>query len=451
MLVTLGAAAFAQSATEQATLGGTVSGVVIDAISGEPIEGAYVGLGDFGDAGGANHRRHEAMGLKRDARTDAEGRFALERVASLDEFPWMMHHALFATHPDYVRRDCEVVIREGAKSVEVRFELERAARIEVVARDPAGAPLTGLVMARLERLDGRPFIPPGRDPHLSSFASSGWAKTPAGEQLGDRVEFTELAAGDYAVDVFQFDAAVSAFDRTPASQQPIVRTKGAVYAGGDARVSVEAGESLRVDVRPIDRATRAVVRIPRDNVDETGPLPFGLLLSRRLGLELWDDGEMHGPEDHRFGRLIKNSMILCIVEPGEEFLLVNLPPGEYAVFGGWLPRLRAARMKVEPGKTVSVFLPDITEAAEASRFPAGLDRRLRLDAGEMTIEELCAVLNQAHEGELTFRADRQIAQETVALVGEEASIWDLLESVYLQTGCRVKTNGDASLWILPDR
>jgi hypothetical protein len=144
-------------------------------------------------------------------------------------------------------------------------------------------------------------------------------------------------------------------------------------------------------------------------------------------------------------------MILCIVEPGEEFLLVNLPPGEYAVFGGWLPRLRAARMKVEPGKTVSVFLPDITEAAEASRFPAGLDRRLRLDAGEMTIEELCAVLNQAHEGELTFRADRQIAQETVALVGEEASIWDLLESVYLQTGCRVKTNGDASLWILPDR
>jgi hypothetical protein len=57
---------------------GRIRGVVVNAATGQPVAGAYVGVGDFGDSGGSNYERHRAQGFFAKAETDRQGRFILD-------------------------------------------------------------------------------------------------------------------------------------------------------------------------------------------------------------------------------------------------------------------------------------------------------------------------------------------------------------------------------------
>ena len=147
---------------------GRICGVVVSSVTDEPIAGAYVGIGDFGDSGGTNYSRHRQQGFFAKAETDEQGRFILEGVAFRDD------HPLVVTHPEFVRSDMMVAVCEGEPELDVKVGLKPAAKINVMVVDSNGNPLEDLWLFRLEALDGRRFIPPGRDRHLSSFASSVW-------------------------------------------------------------------------------------------------------------------------------------------------------------------------------------------------------------------------------------------------------------------------------------
>ncbi|MHC4166887.1 MAG: peptidase associated/transthyretin-like domain-containing protein, partial [Planctomycetota bacterium] len=116
---------------------GKIAGVVVEAATGKPIIGAYVGVGDFGDSGGSNYSRHSEQGLFAKARTDAQGRFVLEGLAFQD-------HPLVVTHPDFVRHDLAVTLLKGALEPDIRIGLKPAAKIDVTVVDSSGEPLEGI-------------------------------------------------------------------------------------------------------------------------------------------------------------------------------------------------------------------------------------------------------------------------------------------------------------------
>ena len=62
--------ASASSAFDAPEHPGTISGTVVSSATGAPVAGAYVGIGDFGDAGGANLERFRKQGLYAETQTD---------------------------------------------------------------------------------------------------------------------------------------------------------------------------------------------------------------------------------------------------------------------------------------------------------------------------------------------------------------------------------------------
>ena len=60
---------------------GRITGVVLSAATGKPIAGAYVGVGDFGDAGGSNLGRFQKQGIYAHTETDEKGSFVLTNLA----------------------------------------------------------------------------------------------------------------------------------------------------------------------------------------------------------------------------------------------------------------------------------------------------------------------------------------------------------------------------------
>jgi len=99
--------------------------------TGVPVAGAYVGIGDFGDAAGTNLERFRKQGLFAHTETDEQGRFVLTGAAVPGE------HPLLVTHPEHVRHDQTLALRgEGKAEVDVR--LKPAATIEATAVDAAG-------------------------------------------------------------------------------------------------------------------------------------------------------------------------------------------------------------------------------------------------------------------------------------------------------------------------
>jgi len=72
LIAAISSAAGAESddSAEQSRHPGRITGVVLSAASGKPIAGAYVGVGDFGDAGGSNLARFQQQGLYAYTETD---------------------------------------------------------------------------------------------------------------------------------------------------------------------------------------------------------------------------------------------------------------------------------------------------------------------------------------------------------------------------------------------
>jgi len=126
---------------------GRIVGVVVEAATGNPVGGAYVGVGDFGDSGGSNYSRHRRQGLFAKATTDQQGRFVLDGLAFRD-------HPLVVTHPGFVRYDRVVHLRQGAPEPDIRVGLKPTATIDVTVVDSSGEPLEGIWHFRLEALEG---------------------------------------------------------------------------------------------------------------------------------------------------------------------------------------------------------------------------------------------------------------------------------------------------------
>jgi hypothetical protein len=129
---------------ERAEMRGMISGVVVDAVTGKPIAGAYVGTGDFGDSGGSNYSRHRAQGLHAAAETDAEGRFELDGLAFTYDHDFLDGHPLVVTHPEYVRHDQTVALSKDTPGPHIRVSLTPAARIDITVVDSSSNALEDL-------------------------------------------------------------------------------------------------------------------------------------------------------------------------------------------------------------------------------------------------------------------------------------------------------------------
>ncbi|MHC4640007.1 MAG: M56 family metallopeptidase [Planctomycetota bacterium] len=433
---------------------GRISGVIVHSATGEPIVGAYVGVGDFGDSGGSNYSRHRSQGFHDKTKTDAEGRFELNGLVFTDKHRDLEYHPLVVTHPDFVRHDEKIELLSGGPVPDVKVSLRPAATIDVTIEDADGNPLQGQWLIRLEALDGRRFIPPGSDPHLSSFASSVWIErpkpVPAKKSLSGTTgfSFTELDRGQYSIDVMEFAITDNYTPPPPGMVRLPLDTSKVSYYGGMANVKIEAGRTKEVRIKPAEYQTSVSINMPQDPIKKQQIPPF-VIISRNTGLLLWNDGKAHGPEDHRLGRLQKNALYYNLVVDADVFTIQNLPPGSYSVFAGPIYFMSATRMEVSRGREVVVDMPpiQITEHAKVGLWT--FDRKVKLQARDYSVSELCEILTEITKSNPRLIAESSIENEKLRFGRGEMSVWDVLEKLYLDKGWIVDEGQDKTLVLKP--
>lgn len=430
---------------------GRITGVVISSVTGEPVAGAYVGVGDFGDSGGSNYARHRSQGLHDKTKTDEQGRFELDGLA-------FREHPMVVTHPESVRHNQTITLREGVPQPDIRVSLRLAAKINVTVVDSKGNALEGFWLLRLEALDGRHFIPPGRDPHLSTFASSVWIEMPKPKaKPGTKslsgttgFSFAELDGGEYSIDVIQH---MMTDDYTPAPRGMMrlpLDICNITYYGGQARMQIQAGQTKEVQIKPANYQTGVTINMPDDPIKKT-QIPPCVVISRNIGLLTWNDGKVHHPEDHRLGRLQKNALYYNAVVDGDVLTIKNLPPGSYSVFAGPIYFMSAAKMEVSSGQEVTVDVPavQITEQAKVGLWT--FDRKIKLEARTWSVSELCELLTAKTDSNFRIIAESAIENEQLTIDDKETPIWDLMEAIYLDKGWKLIEHGDRTLLLRPER
>jgi len=322
----------------QAPKRGQVSGIVTSATTGQAIVGAYVGAGDFGDAGGSNHERHRQEGLYAQGKTDEQGQFTLDGLAV------GVLHPLFVTHPECVRHDEIVPLSESQPSVSVAVQLKPAARINVTVVDNTGAPAPAQYLFRLRDSQGNRRIPPGTDPHLSSFASMTWTEGPR----DGTCSFTELDEGAYAIDVIGVVLASAGRGRA-------LDDKATAYYGGIAAATLKPGQTWNLDIAPEEHATRLVCTIPSsDAFPKDFPRIFVIGRSPELPFEA--KVKIRSLEDPKLGRIAEGALFYAFTT-SDSFTIANLPPGEYSIFAGPILELEGAQVRLAPGQDTVVELP----------------------------------------------------------------------------------------------
>ncbi len=356
--------------TVQESNPGKITGVVSD-LEGKPVTNAYVGVGDTGDSGGSNHERHRQEGIYAQGKTDGEGRFALDGLALNRE------HLLFVTHPDFVRADRKFTLDTANPAQDFTFALTVAGKINVTFPNTPGGlgrdTLRNRAFIRLEALDGHRFIQPGRDPHLSAFASNVWLSTPPDADF----LFSELDAGNYAIAVTaQFPVLNMPAGVLSTEQRDAALT--ATYYGGVPSLALANGQVVDVAVPPADNGTRVRIGIP--NTPEV-PEDFPRLLAITRDLTFLKEQTISAKslEDIRLGRLWQGALYFSRL-PGRLFVgdkdghtfctIVNLPPGEYCVFAGPPTQLHSSPLNVAKGRDETVELPVNPDAAAKSSASA---------------------------------------------------------------------------------
>jgi len=398
---------------------GRIIGTVVHADSGEPISGAYVGIGDFGDAGGSNLERFRQQGNYATSKTNENGRFELTGVA-------LGEHPLVVTHGEFVRYDKTVVAREDPAEADLRIEMNPAGKINFTMVDAEDKHLLRQVRVCLEALDGHRFIPPGKQPHLSAFASAFWRETvPQGA-----FSFTELAPGEYRVDAVD------------------VRGSWTFYHGNAPRVKVKAGQAREVRIKPAGHHNAVTTEVPAPLADQP-QMGSMLLFSRNLGLLAWSDDKMHHPEDPRLGRIMQNAFVVMSFRHGRNYTVKDLPPGTYAVFAGPPVCLQGAEVEVVAEGEVTTDLVWQEPKTAATVMLSRLDRRVQLPAEEHTAADLCELLSTKTESQPHFKADPMIQDARLSLPTGESSLWEVLEAVYLDKGWKIQEESRNAVVLAP--
>ena len=216
----------------------------------------------------------------------------------------------------------------------IKVSLRPAATIDVTIVDADGNPLEAQWLIRLQAVDGRRFIPPGGDPHLSSFASSIWSRMPdlrTNMGLSRGFTFTELDKGRYSIEALKFKLVDKP---TPQNiWEPVI-----TYHGSIPSLKIEAGQSRQVKLSPQDNRTRLTV-IPTefpdklfDKLERSSQMPLVCLVSRSPELMLWDNEKIFHLEDHRLGRIDKKRFFRGFFPQDKPLTIENLPPGPYSFF-----------------------------------------------------------------------------------------------------------------------
>ncbi len=445
------------SAEEAGAHPGVICGIVVDAESGEAIAGAYVGVGDFGDSGGSNRSRHRAQGLFAKDETDSEGKFELDGLVLTEGHRYLTSHPLVATHDDYVRADVKVELSADKPRVDVEVKLSRAARIDVTVVDSKGAAVDGYWILRLEDLSGRRFLPPGNDPHLSSFAASVWTKHPKGRSTG--FSFKALEAGEYRVEAIRLKL-------LPNPSPAAIWEQPWRYYGEVGKVAIKAGEAKALEIAPKDYGTSLTIKTPADPFEslrklEAKPKDFlkgeqirGILsISRNPRLRAWDMGRVYHVEDARLGRMQREAMFFTMVVPGESFTIENLAPGRYAVFSmahvKVVLAISSATVEIVAGRDIEVEMPVPVIEGIGHAGTHTLNRSVELADREYTVKELCGIVSAATESSPELVADPAIENEVVRIGGGEIVMWDLIERLCAEKSLKLKDMGRKKLGIGP--
>ena len=436
---------------------GRIRGVAVSSVTGEPVSGAYVGVGDFGDSGGSNYARHREQGFHDKTETDQKGRFELDGLVLTDRHPELDFHPLVVTHPNFVRHDQKVKLPSSGPVPDILVHLRPAARIDVTVVDSDGGPIEGHWLLRLEALDGRRFIPPGSDPHLSSFASSIWAQWPDMRKkmgLSPGFTFTELDTGDYSIEAIRFHLADNP---TPQNiWKPTV-----TYHGSIPSLKIQAGQTKEVKLPPQDYQTRLTVTPPEfpdmlmGKLKRSRQMQQICLLSRNPGLLLWDDGKVHHLEDQRLGRIDKKRFFRGFFPQAGPLTINNLPPGPYALFavsvyGQVAACLIGARVDIAKGDDAILEIPWRQPEGPSLVGPnRAFDYPVKLEAKEYTVAKLCEILTKMTDSNPRLIAERSIEHEKLKFDGADMSIWDLLEKLFLDKGWKLQEGSEKTLVLRP--
>ncbi len=396
---------------------GSISGRVVEAGTGKPVANAYVGVGDFGDAGGSNLERFEQQGLYAHTKTDAEGRFTLAPLA-------LVEHPLIITHPDFIRHDQVMPLVKDAPSVEVQIELYPAGRIRALIVNAGGEPVRESIVFRLEALDKHRFIPPEGQQHLSTFADSIWVEpTRAGE-----FTFTTLKEGDYTVEAFK------------------VGEESTIYHGCAANLPVRPGEAAEARIAPAQQGTSLRVSWSAPPTDARDRVAF-LVLQRDPGRLIWDDDRIHHPEDPRLGRIVEGAFVRTAPLKGASYELGNFPEGTYAVFVVHAPVIwfDGAAVSLRKGETTRVAFDDPPPTATSRLNAFTFGRPVRLEGTTHRAEWLCDMLSKAAEPGPRIEVVPALRDEVLNVPAGEGTIWSVLEQVCAQKGWLVFETNDRTL------
>jgi len=389
--------------------------------------------------------------------TDAEGKFELDGLALTEGHRYLTSHPLVATHDDYVRGDVKVQLSADKPRADIVVKLTKAARIDVTVVDAKGEPVDGYWILRLEDLSGRQFLPPGKDPHMGSFASSVWTENPRGRSTG--FSFKALEAGEYRIEAIRLKL-------LPNPSPAAIWDRPWRYYGEVGKVAIKAGQAKAVEIAPKDYGTSLTIKTPAEPFEglrelDDAPKDFlkgqqirGLLnISRNTGLRAWDMGRIYHVEDARLGRMQREAMFFTMVAPGESFTIENLAPGRYAVFSmahvKVVVAISSATAEVVAGRDSEVEMPVPVIEGFGEAGTHAFDRRVELADRGYSVKELCGIVSTATGSSPELVADASIENEAVSIGGGEIVIWDLVERLCAEKGLKLKDMGRKKLGIGP--
>ena len=406
---------------------GRISGVVLNAATGEPVAGAFVAIDHSGDAGGANLRRLKKQGIYVTAESDDHGRFVLDGVA-------FMSHPFYVTCPRYIRYERTLTVQQSPPGMKVGVRLEPAATINVTVIDAGGRPVRGPVELRIEANSGHLFVSMKQD----------WPRL--GYRSGTITSGGAFSFGELHTDVYLIEA----IRMTPSGPRS--------YHGAVSGIDVKAGETKDVVIQPADHQTRITLNVAEDPYQHPDR-PAILVVSRNAGLLLWADNRFHHPEDDRLGRVMANALLRTQVPSGGPSSLENLPPGTYGIFvitigqykdfKGLSVYMRGARADVTRGVETTVEIPWVEPQGPAWVKPWAFGNRAAIDAKAYSARDLCELLAATAKGKVAFDADPAIENETVAFDRGSMSVWELLEFLYLNRGWTVVEERGQALVLRP--